>query len=77
MSLLGLHIQPPLVIRLEGGDICPIQEGQKNNRSIVPLASSAKAFFLSGNSGYLVKWKKCQHEESPVREPEPSRAMAR
>lgn len=43
MSLLGLHIQPPLMTRLDAGDICPIQEGQKNNRSIVPLASNAKA----------------------------------
>lgn len=48
MSLGVLQTQPPLVKGLDGGDICPIQEGQKNNRAIVPLALNAKAI--------LYKW---------------------
>ena len=79
MSLGGFHTQSPSVTGLDGRDICSIQEGQKNNRAIVPLASNAKApkqSFASGDSGYLVKWKNCQREESPVREPEPAMAMA-
>ncbi|EPY80846.1 hypothetical protein CB1_000794010 [Camelus ferus] len=34
-----------------------------------------KQFFASGDSGYLVKWKNCEAEDSPVREPEPAVAM--
>lgn len=39
-----------------------------------PLTQMPKQFFISGDSGYLVKWKDCQREERPVSEPEPAMA---
>lgn len=53
-----------------------VKNAKRTIDPLSPLPRMPQQFFVSGNSDYLVKWKNCQREESPVRELEPGVAMA-
>ena len=56
VSLGGLQAQPPVVTGLDGGDICSTEEGQKNNRAIVPSPQMPKHQSSSSQVGILAAW---------------------